>query len=1310
MQRFLGLNNTLPCGLVVTALLFTLSAGARAGEENAAQQAARQTPPTRDLTDEANKALYCVGYAHLDTQWRWDFVTTIDKYIRATLDDNFHRLEQFPAYVFNFTGSVRYEMMKEYYPQRYERLRAYIASGRWYVSGSSVDEGDVNVPSAESIIRQVLYGNLYFKREFGKESVDFMLPDCFGFPASMPSLWAHCGLLGFSTQKLTWGSAVGIPFKVGVWEGPNGDSVIAALDPGAYVGAVRGRVDRSAHWRQRVENNGRQFGLWADYHYYGVGDQGGAPREEDVRNYVASQAAPDRQMDIALTSSDQLYRDITPELRARLPRYEGDMLLTEHSAGTLTSQSYMKRWNRQAEQLADAAERMAATSWWLGHMNYPREKLERAWVRLLANQMHDILPGTSLPRAYRYSWNDDIIAMNQFAQVLTNAVGTMAAELDTKVTGTPIVVFNPLATGRSDTVEATVPAGDAMYVRVIDPDGKEVPSQILSRSSGTLRILFLADMPAHGLCVFDVQPADRPSSGKGGPQAAPGFLQNDNYRVTFNEDGDIEQIVDLRTNKELLQAPASLVFTHERPRLYPAWNMDWADRKQAPIGKVDGPPQWRIVEKGPVRAAIEVTRRARNSIVTQTVRLARGDAGRIVEVAARIDWQSAACALKASFPLTVTNTEATYNWGCGTVQRGNNDPTKYEVPSHEWFDLTDESGAYGVTILEDSKFGSDKPSDHELRLTLLFTPGVRGSFQDQHSQDWGIHDMRYALYGHEQGWRSAGSDQRGRRFNQPLRAFCVDKHEGTLGRRFALAQLDSPQVDIRAFKVAEQRNALIIRVQELWGKPAKDVRLRFTTAIEQVDEVDGQERTLATLPSDPRTLRFDLPPYGIRSFALTPRDSTTRPTNRSTPIPFRPDTDVFSLDTDPSDGAMDMQGRSYPGEGLAQMLTDNDVSFRLGRAKSGNKQALTCRGQTIPFGKAKGDTVHLLAAATEDAVATFHIGTTPHTLGIGGWTGFVGQWYDRVFDKTFEEADARCAGKVVAILPAYIKRDPIAWFRTHRHDPDEGNQPYRFSYMFHYTLPREDGQTTITLPYDERIRLFALSVADTPAVTPAAPLYDAFENTRPIAVRHTYTTVAVADGHEPVGTVHNERAGRFDQLTIGEPRHDDDVDDSGEGAYSFVVYAPDNRLAPHQDAGVVDGCLVRLNDGKVAENNDDTARCAWFDNEGRFTLDLHTQRKIKDINTYSWHRSNRAVQYFSLWGASGDTMPDPGFGRGDNTDWTLIATVDTREAGQGGIHATRITNEAGTLGPYRHLLWICEDMGEGTFLTEIDIDFAETAP
>ena len=150
-----------------------------------------QDPGPRDWPPEPT--LYVVGYAHLDTQWRWCYPLTIGQYIPDTMQQNFSLFESYPDYTFNFSGANRYRMMKEYFPSDYQTVKQYVAAGRWFPCGSSMEECDVNVPSAESIIRQVLYGNHFFRQELNVASEEFMLPDCFGFPASLPSILGHCG-------------------------------------------------------------------------------------------------------------------------------------------------------------------------------------------------------------------------------------------------------------------------------------------------------------------------------------------------------------------------------------------------------------------------------------------------------------------------------------------------------------------------------------------------------------------------------------------------------------------------------------------------------------------------------------------------------------------------------------------------------------------------------------------------------------------------------------------------------------------------------------------------------------------------------------------------------------------------------------------------------------------------------------------------------------------------------------------------------------------------------------------------------------
>lgn len=1271
--------------------------------------------PKYDLSKD--KVLYCVGYAHLDTQWRWDFPTTIDKYIRDTLDQNFALFEKFPGYVFNFTGSARYEMMKEYYPEKYEQLKTYIAAGRWFVSGSSVDEGDVNVPSAEAIMRQVLYGNEFFRREFGKESVDYMLPDCFGFPASMPSIWAHCGLKGFSTQKLTWGSAMGIPFKIGVWEGLDGRSVLAAFAPGPYDGAIQGRVDLNSEWVNRVMENGRQYGVWADYHYYGVGDQGGAPREEDVRNYLASVDNPDSRIKVALVSSDQMFKDIGPEMAARLPRYKGDLLLTEHSAGTLTSQSYMKRWNRKNECLADAAERAAVVAHWLGGASYPREKLNRSWIRLLANQMHDILPGTCIPRAYTYSWNDEIVAMNGFAAVLQDSVGAIARALDTQAKGVSLLVYNPLAHAREDVVEATVrfPGRPPQSITVFDPKGQVTPSQILSASEKDLRILFLAQAPPVSWSVYDVRPTSDAASAQNSLQITPRRLENECYRITVNDDGDVASIIDKQADdRELLASPARLVFTHEKPQNWPAWNMDWYDRQKAPRDYVAGPAKFKVLENGPVRVTLEIERQARDSVIRQRIRLARCDAGRRIEFATEVDWQSTECALKASFPLTVSNPLAVYNWGMGTIPRGNNEPTKYEVPSHEWFDLTDVNGHYGVSVLDDSKYGSDKPSNNEVRLTLLYTPGVRSGYLDQHSENWGRHEMVYALYGHQGDWRDAGTEWHARRLNQPLHVWQVQPHAGPLGRSFSFLSLNDNAVDLRALKLAENSDQIILRLQELQGRESGGLEVAVAAKLVAAQEIDGQERPVGEALLEKGNLRTALSAYTPKSYAVRLEPSPVRlDPPRSVAVPLSFDADVVSSDTDRGDGAFDADRRSISAETLPARLFSEGIELHLGPTGRGELNALSCRGQTLDWSAGDYNRIYLLAAADEDVTGRFQIQDRVEELTIQSWTGFVGQWDDRVWDRECAEVDHVCAGHVVGMRPGFIKRDPIAWFATHRHHPERGNEAYKFSYLFRYGMGLRPGEHSLRLPDDPRIKILAITVAknDNEAIREAAPLYDDFTGRAPIELRHVYPPPPkpAHEGVTPLAAAEMERASTFESLQLVKPSASDYADRSSSHDTRFRFFDDSGDYRPHSRAGAEGDVLPRLNDGQVAAGDDDTKRCVWFDNEGRFFIDLQRSLPIRTINAYSWHRTNRARQYFSLWGANGETMPHPGFQNPQHGDWILLAVVDTGSLGEGGVHASAVHAVAGqeSLGPYRYLLWIAENVGQGTFFTEIDVYAAE---
>jgi alpha-mannosidase len=1020
-----------------------------------------------------DRTLFVVNYSHLDTQWRWGYPLVVREMLRNTLYDNFTQMEAHPDYVFNWTGAGRYQLFQEYYPAEYQRLKSYVAKGQWFPSGNAWEESDANVPSSEALIRQLLVGHTFFKREFGTESSEFMLPDCFGFPASLPSILAHCGLKGFSTGKLTWGSANGVPFNVGRWEGPDGRSIVAALNPGAYDEHLLQPLNGEA-WVKRLDENGRKGGLKVDYLYNGVGDEGGAPFEDSLKTVRAGMAAHGP-VKIVAGRADLMFNAITPEQKAKLPGYQGDLLLTEHSAGSITSAAFMKQLNRRNELLADGAEKASTAALLLGAAPYPAATLEKAWGLMLRNQFHDMLPGTCLPKSYEYAWNDGFIAAKAFSASLTDGVGAVARGLDTRVDGVPLVVYNPLGIQREDVVEVLVPAelAQAQALTALDPAGKPLPTQLTTGPDGLRRVLFSAKVPSVGFAVYGLRAGHAPT-GASSLKTAARIVENAHYRVTLNEGGDLASVFDKLNSRELLSAPARLAFQQEQPRRWPAWNMDWADRQKAPRAFVAGPARITVTEEGPVRVAIQVDRESEGSTFRQTVRLSAG--GDRVEVANLIDWKSSEASLKAAFPLAVANPLATYSWDLGTVQRGNNDPKKYEVPSHGWFDLTDAKGEYGVTVLTGAKYGSDKPDDHTLRLTLLYTPGVHGEYREQRWQDWGRHAFVYGLAGHAGDWRKSGSRWLAQRQDQPLEAFAVAAHPGPLGKTFSLFQSGSPQVAIQAVKRSEDGQSVVVRLQELHGQAVPAMTLKAAGTILEARELDGLERPLGEVKTHKGALTLAFTPNQIRTLGLRIAAPTAIAAPAGAPLALPFNLQAFTTDDHREDGAMDGAFTSYPAEMIGDTLEAAGVTFRMGPRTPGSRNAVACQGQVLDLPQGTRS-VHLLVAASETTVdAAFKLGTGTVTRTVPAWTGVQGSWDNRIFKGEVPELTYSVDNALERISPAFLAPGRPVWWASHHHAKGR-DQIYAYSYLFTLRLDVPEGARTLTLPTDGRVKVFAATTA-----------------------------------------------------------------------------------------------------------------------------------------------------------------------------------------------------------------------------------------
>jgi alpha-mannosidase len=1015
---------------------------------------------------------YMVADAHLDTQWNWDIQTTIKEYVWNTLNQNLFLLNQYPDYIFNFEGGVKYAWMKEYYPREYELMKAFVKAGRWHVSGASWDATDTLVPSIESFIRNIMLGQEFYRKELGVESTDIFLPDCFGFGWTLPTVAAHCGLIGFSSQKLDWRNNPFYgkskhPFTIGLWKGVDGASIMLAH--GYDYGRRWNNEDLSKN--KDLMELSKRTPLNTVYRYYGTGDVGGSPTIASVAS-VEKGINGDGPLKIISATSDQLFKDYQPyNAHSELSVFDGELLMDVHGTGCYTSQAAMKLYNRQNELLGDAAERASVAAALLGTAEYPGKSLTESWQRFIFHQFHDDLTGTSIPRAYEFSWNDELLSLKQFSGILTHAVESVAGKLDTRVKGTPVVLYNASGFKATDVVTMEVeasrfPKGVAVY----NEQGKQVASQLVSYTDGKVRLLVEATVPANGYAVYDVRLS---GEGKKVSVVEAASIENSLYKLTLNENGDITSLLDKKNNKELVKAGKAIrlaLFTENESFEWPAWEILKKTVDATPISITED-VKMTLCENGALRKTLCVEKRHGDSFFRQYIHLYEGALAHRIDFTNEVDWQSTNALLKAEFPLNLNNEKATYDLGVGSVQRGNNILTAYEVYAQYWVDLTEANGSYGVSIMNDSKYGWDKPDNNTLRLTLLHTPKTKRNYAYQDRQDFGRHIFTYSLVGHAGALDVVQTRENAELLNQRIKAFATGKHRGELGKSYSLASSDNRNVLIKALKKAESSDEYVVRVYEAAGKRAQKASIVFADDLVAAVEADGTEKTIGKAAFSGNRLEVSVNPNSIKTYKVR-FASNKKVQTVAESLPLAYDKKCFSWNE--FKAAADFEsGYSYAAELIPAEMNVHGVPFKLETREELNGMA--CKGNVLklPVNHAYNRLYILAAAASDkDVKGIFRAGKSAQEIIVPSYTGFIGQWGH------------------TGHTEGYLKDAEVAYVGTHRHS-GEGDQPYEFTYMFKLAIDLPEKATEVVLPDNKDIVIFAATLTDV-AAAPVCPVSELF--------------------------------------------------------------------------------------------------------------------------------------------------------------------------------------------------------------------------
>ena len=732
----------------------------------------------------SEETVYCIGHTHIDVAWLWRLRQTCEKAQRsfATV---LNLMKDYPEYKFMSSQPQLYKYVEKEDPRLFEEIQKRVKEGRWEVEGAMWLEADCNLSSGESLIRQILYGKKYMKDKFGVDSRVLWLPDVFGYSAALPQILKKSGVEKFVTSKINWNETNQMPYDTFMWEGIDGTDIFSYFltcciakeyKAGKFYTTYNGEVTPDHilgtynRYQQKEYNKDTII-------TFGAGDGGGGPRREQLETLKRTEkglpGVPKTKIAFAGDFLDKVEMNFEESQKffKEMPRWVGELYLEFHR-GTYTSIAKNKRNNRKSEFLWEQNETLSVMDMLKGG-DYPKAEIDNAWDTILVNQFHDVIPGSSVQGVY-----DDSDEM--YGAIFESGKKIEDEKLESLMknvkTDGGLFVYNP---------NSFVTDG------IVEKDGKKV---------------YVSDIPAFGYKVV--------KEFKTGNEifASKERLENDLYRIEFDENMNIKSLFDKKNNREVVQKDKvinRICVYEDFPRDYDAWELSaYYEEKMWPMDNVE---RVEVINRGD-EAGVKITRKYGKSTVTQEILLYNGVER--IDVRTEADWKESHVFVKAEFPVDVHASEATYEIQFGNLKRPTHrnttwDDAKFEVCAHKWADISEDE--YGVSILNDCKYGYSAKGN---KITLSL---IKCATYPYPEADKCHHECVYSILPHTGSYRHK-TVKEAYALNKPLIAREIGKTEGTEKEVWSLLSCDKENVFIETVKRAENSDDIIVRLYDAFDR------------------------------------------------------------------------------------------------------------------------------------------------------------------------------------------------------------------------------------------------------------------------------------------------------------------------------------------------------------------------------------------------------------------------------------------------------------------------------------------------------------